>query len=136
MHVLLIEDNPRDVDLARIALARSGLPCGLIAVPDGDAALDHLGRRGDGDPAPVMVFLDLNLGASRGSGLIAAIRALPGMAWLPIVILTTSNDPLDVAECYRRGANAYMVKSIDFARFAEGLRGAVRFWARVNCRPR
>ena len=136
MHVLFIEDNPRDVELARIALERSGLPVGFAAVPDEEAATAYLlcrgGYAGREPEPPAVIFLDLALHQARGSDLIATIRSHPGLAWLPIVMLTTSHSRADVAECYRRGANAYTIKPVSFAEYVVQLRQAVQFWVGVN----
>ena len=138
MHILLIEDNPHDVELARVALARCGLPVELVAVPDEAGAVDFLLRRGAHVDrpagAPAVVFLDLVLEESRGVELIATIRAHDRLAWVPIVMLTTSHSPRDIAECYRRGANAYMVKPLSLGEFAENFARALRFWTQINTR--
>ena len=136
MHVLFIEDDPRDVELVRVALARSAVPTELVAVPDEAGAVAFLLRRGEhaGRPPelPAVIFLDLRLEGARGSELIATIRSQDGLAWVPVVMLTASADPADIAECYRRGANAYMVKPIDLSEFAENFARALRFWTQIN----
>ena len=136
MHVLFIEDDPRDVELVRVALARSDMPVELISVPDETKAVDFLLRRGEhaGRPSelPAVIFLDLMLEGARRSDLIPTLRSHDGLAWVPIVMLTASAEPADVAECYRRGANAYMVKPIDMAEFAENFARALRFWTEIN----
>jgi CheY-like chemotaxis protein len=140
MHILFIDDDWRDVELAQSALAKSGLPVVFAYAPDEIQAMDYLTCRGhhEGRPpeAPAVIFLDLKLDDTRGTDLIAGVRAIPGLAHIPIVMLTTSNDQGDIRECYRRGANAYLAKPIAYGEFAELFVNAVRFWAMTNTRPR
>jgi two-component system, response regulator len=139
MHILLIGDDPRDLELARSALAAFGIPVDFASAPDEARAMDHLLRRGEsaGRPAgnPVAIFLDLKLEDSRGRDMIAEIRRHRGLAHIPIVMLTTSRDEGVVGECYRRGANACMVKPVAHAEFAINFLRAVRYWAEVNVPP-
>lgn len=139
MQLLFIENDPRDIELTRSALGKAEFDATLVGVSDEVEALDYLCRRGrfaDREPEdPAVIFLDLRLQDRLGTELIASIRALPGFRHVPIVMLTTSHDAADVEECYRRGANAYVAKSMDFSEFTRSFLRAVRFWSRVNVRP-
>lgn len=139
MHVLLIDDDRHDTDLARATMISSDLPVTFFVAADEREALDYLRREenlpGQDPGPPSVVFLDLLLVNSRGSDLIVSIRSRRGLARVPIVMLTMSRHPGDVEECYRRGANAYMVKSLDYGKFAADFILAVRFWAGLNVRP-
>lgn len=136
MHLLYIEHDPRDIELFRLAMDRLGTPVALATVPDEATALDYLLNRGEyaHRPAklPMVIFLDLKLENSLGSDLIGQIRQHSEFSLIPIVMLTSSRDPLDEAECYRQGANAYMAKSMAFADFADDLCHAILYWSQAN----
>jgi CheY-like chemotaxis protein len=121
--ILLIEDNPDDVELTRIAFSEAGIAHRLVVVSDGAAALDYLfarGRYAARDPLrlPAIVLLDLNLPKVDGREVLQAIRDNDTTRALPVVVLTTSDEPFDVAASYALGANSYIQKPVDFAQFA------------------
>ena len=125
--ILLVEDNPDDVELTRIAFAEAGSDHRLQVVTDGAQALDYLfaqGAHAGRDPAdlPAVVLLDLNLPKRNGREVLQAIRANPATRSLPVVVLTTSAEPVDVDVVYELGANSYIQKPVEFERFVEVVR--------------
>lgn len=136
--VLLVEDNPGDAELTLMALSRHGLGKRVVHARDGVDALDYLHRRGDHaestDPVPALVLLDLKMPMLDGFAVIRDMRKTPTLAHVPVVVLTSSNEPTDRLRAYESGANAYMCKPVDFVEFMEAMRCACQFWMQVNQR--
>lgn len=119
--ILLAEDNPGDVFLVRRALEKQGLKVNLIVVEDGQAALRFI-EQADADPAadcPDLVLLDLNLPRATGSRVLARIRQSPRCATTPIIIITSSDSPLDRENSASLGASGYFQKPGDLAGFMQ-----------------
>jgi CheY-like chemotaxis protein len=140
-HILLVEDNPDDVELTRIAFEEAGSPHRLSVVTDGAEALDFLMARGrhaarEGAAPPDLVLLDLNLPKLDGREVLHAIRRHPGTRSLPVVMLTTSAEPGDVDALYALGANSCIQKPVDFERFVEVVRHVGLYWLALNQSPR
>lgn len=138
--ILLVEDNPDDVELTRIAFAESGLDTRLDVVRDGPEALDYLFARGayaDRDPArlPAIVLLDLNLPKLDGREVLQAIRGNEATRKLPVVVLTTSTEPFDVEASYALGANSYIRKPVDFEQFVWAVKQVGLYWLMLNHSP-
>ncbi|WP_240096359.1 response regulator [Thermomonas flagellata] len=138
--ILLVEDNPDDVELTRIAFAEAGSDHRLQVVTDGAQALDYLFAQGafaGRDPAdlPAVVLLDLNLPKRNGREVLQAIRANPATRSLPVVVLTTSAEPVDVDVVYELGANSYIQKPVEFERFVEVVRQIGLYWLVLNQPP-
>ncbi len=137
-HILLVEDNAGDAELTMMAFERQGLAKRVIHVRDGVEAMDYLLRRGNhvqrnpGNPA--LVFLDLKMPMLDGFVVLKEIRSTPGLTTLPVVVLTSSNEPGDRRRAYDAGANAYMCKPVDFVEFMDAMRCACQFWLKVNRR--
>ena len=132
--ILLVEDNPDDAELTRIAFAEAGGDYRLRVVSDGAQAVAYLQ---DCTPAdlPALVLLDLNLPKLNGREVLQAIRAEPATRSLPVVVLTTSAEPFDVDKVYELGANSYIQKPVDFARFVEVVRQIGLYWLALNQPP-
>lgn len=138
--ILLVEDNPDDVELTRLAFAEAASGHRLHAVGDGAEALDYLLARGwhagrEGATLPALVLLDLNLPRLDGREVLQAIRAAPATRGLPVVVLTTSAEPRDVDQSYALGANSYIQKPLQFERFVEAVRQIGRYWLELNLAP-
>ena len=137
--ILLVDDNPRDIELALDALAHHNLANEVVAVRDGAEALDYLYRRGQfagrtgGQPA--VVLLDLKMPKVDGLQVLREIRRTPELRLLPVVMLTSSNQEADIAECYSLGASAYVVKPVDFHDFVEAVKKTQMFWTLINEPP-
>ena len=140
--ILLVEDNPDDVELTRLAFAEAGEPHRLHVVSDGAEAVDYLLARGrhadrDGADLPALVLLDLNLPDMSGTDILARIKGDGGpVKRTPVVVLTTSVEPSDVDRAYVLGANSYIQKPVEFDRFVEVVRQFGRYWLGINLPPR
>ncbi len=131
--ILLVEDNPADVKITQRALKESAVPVELIVVRDGQEAVEYLLREGkhassEGWRGPDLILLDLNLPRLSGLEVLQRIRATPALRAVPVVVLTTSRRPEDVQAMYAAGANTYIEKPQDFARFAQVLHVIQRYW--------
>jgi CheY-like chemotaxis protein len=137
--ILLVEDNPNDVELTLEALAEHNLANFVVVARDGEEALDYLFYRGTfaGRPAgnPVVILLDLKLPKVSGHEVLRAIRADNKLKMIPVVILTSSREEQDLIEGYRNGVNAYVVKPVDFSDFLEAMKSLGVFWAVINEAP-
>jgi two-component system response regulator len=138
--ILLVEDNPDDVDLALYALRRHQLANHIHVVRDGVEALDFIFCRGDYQERswthnPKLILLDLNMPKLNGLEVLEAVRANPDTAKIPIVVLTTSKEESDLVESYRLGVNSYIVKPVDFEQFSDVIRRLGYYWLLLNERP-
>lgn len=133
--ILLVEDNPDDVELTRIAFAEAGCAHQLVVVSDGAEAVSYLQACTAAD-LPALVLLDLNLPRLDGREVLQAIRAEAATRSLPVVVLTTSAEPFDVDKVYELGANSYIQKPVDFERFVEVVRQIGLYWLDLNHPPR
>jgi CheY-like chemotaxis protein len=137
--ILLAEDNPADLELTLEALGQNRLANEVVAVRDGEEALDYLFRRGtyagrtDGNPA--VILLDLKMPKVDGLQVLREVKADENLRQIPIVMLTSSREEQDLVDSYRLGANAYVVKPVDFGRFVDAVRQLGMFWAVVNEPP-
>jgi len=130
--ILLVEDNPDDATLTELAL-RKEVPANLEVARDGQEALDYL--LNDANERPRLVLLDLRLPNIDGLEVLRRIRDHERTCLTPVVILTSSSAPNDVAAAYRHGANSYVCKPIDFDEFAEQVRQIGSYWLVVNESP-
>lgn len=138
--LLLVEDNPDDVELTRRAFARSNIMNRLVVVTDGEQALHYLFATGpfaDRNPhdLPHAVLLDLNLPKFSGLEVLRRIRADEATRRLPVIVLTTSREERDIVGSYDLGANSYVRKPVDFAQFLEAARQLGLYWLVLNERP-
>ncbi|MDQ8032946.1 MAG: response regulator [Bordetella sp.] len=134
--ILLVEDNPKDLELTLVALERSQLANEVITARDGVEALDwllsqgaHVGRS-DGDPA--VVLLDLKLPKIDGLEVLERIKTNPDTRHIPVVMLTASREESDLVKSYDLGVNAFVVKPVDFQDFFRAIRELGMFWAILN----
>lgn len=134
--VLLVEDNPSDIELAQRAFARSGMPVELVVAEDGREALDHLFGAAPSDAMeqalPALVLLDLQLPRVDGLEVLRRIRSDPRTRRLPVVVLTTSREEQGVAQSYDLGANSYIRKPVDFRQFSEFIHHLCMYWLVMN----
>lgn len=138
--ILLVGDNPDDVELTRIAFAEAGSGHVIRVVSDGAEAVDYLLGRGayagrDLTDQPALVLLDLNLPKLNGREVLQAIRETPETRTLPVVVLTTSAEPMDVGSVYELGANSYIQKPVEFERFVDVVRQIGLYWLVLNQPP-
>jgi CheY-like chemotaxis protein len=135
--ILLVEDNPDDVELTRIAFTQAKIANKLVVARDGAEALDYLFARGahaDRDPThlPSIVLLDLNLPKVDGREVLHAIRGNELTRSLPVVVLTTSVEPFDVEASYALGVNSYIQKPVDFEHFVWAVQQVGLYWLVLN----
>ncbi len=135
--ILLVEDNPDDVELTRLAFDEAKIANQLVVVGDGAEALDYLfarGRYADRDPTemPSIVLLDLNLPKVDGREVLQAVRANEATRTLPVVVLTTSTEPFDVEASYALGVNSYIQKPVDFEQFVWAVKQVGLYWLVLN----
>ncbi len=135
--LLLVEDNPDDVELTLRALKKNQIATDVVVARDGVEALAYLFATGpyadrDPDADPALVLLDLKLPKIDGLEVLRQMRAADRTAFLPVVVLTLSNEEQDILEAYRQGANSYLRKPIDFDRFHELLLQVGRYWLQLN----
>jgi CheY-like chemotaxis protein len=139
-HILLIEDSDEDVTATVRGMRRDDLEIVLNRCTTGDQALDYLYQRGrytdaTRAPRPSLILLDLNLPGTDGRSLLAVIKDDEDLKSIPVVVLTTSNNPQDIATCYRRGANSYQIKPVDYARFKQSLQTMIAYWFQTAILP-
>ena len=137
--ILLVEDDPNDVELTLSALAENRIANGVIVARDGEEALDYLFRRGAYESRevgePVVVLLDLKLPKVSGMEVLEQIKDDPESRTLPVVVLTSSREEQDLVRSYDLGTNAYVVKPVDFPDFIEAVRQVGLFWTITNQPP-
>jgi len=132
--ILLVDDSPDDVALTLRALKKNGMTNHVDVAPDGEEALKYLLPEGDGAeaPLPALVLLDINLPKVSGLEVLRIIRAHDRTRYLPVVVLTTSNEERDIVETYDLGANSYVRKPVVFGDFLEAVRVVGLYWLLVN----
>ncbi len=138
--ILLVEDDPGDVDLTLRALQRDGIANEVDVVRDGAEALDYMFRRGayegrDPEECPVVILLDLKLPKVDGVEVLKALRADERTRCMPVVILTSSDQEEDITKCYECGANSYVTKPVSAPDFRRAVRQLGLYWALVNVPP-
>lgn len=135
-YILLADDNANDLELTQRALKQYKLANEIVVVRDGAEALDFLYRRESfssrPDIDPMVVLLDIKMPRVDGIEVLRAMKADPRFQFIPVVMLTSSQQGPDVEECYQLGANAYVVKPVDFAQFADAVKTIGKFWAVLN----
>lgn len=141
VEILLVEDNPRDAEIALRALKAHKLANHVVHVKDGQEALDWLFGVGhfagrDVNHRPKVVLLDLKLPKVDGIEVLRAVRADPRTHRLPVVVLTSSREEQDVVRTYDLGVNSYIVKPVDFENFSAAVAEAGHYWLLLNQEPR
>lgn len=137
--ILLVEDNPKDIELTLEALAEHNLANHVITVKDGVEAMEYLRYEGQyktrrrGHPA--VILLDIKMPRMDGMEVLRAIRSDEKLRTIPVVILTSSREEPDLKKCYELGANAYVVKPVDFKAFIDAVKEIGVFWALMNELP-
>jgi hypothetical protein len=134
--ILLVEDNPQDLDLTLRAFRRRNLANPVEVARDGQEALDFIPRWEAGETLPLVVLLDLKLPKVDGLEVLRHLRATPVSATLPVVVLTSSAEDRDVRTAYRLHANSYIVKPVDFNKFMEVATQIELYWCLLNHPPR
>ena len=134
--ILLVEDNPMDIDLTQRAFAKRRLANPLEVDRDGEETLARMARWEAGEPPPLVILLDLKLPKVDGLEVLRRIKTHPQFRSIPVVVLTTSAEEHDVRAAYQLGANSYIVKPVDFDKFLEVARQIDLYWCALNMPPR
>jgi CheY-like chemotaxis protein len=133
--ILLVEDNPMDVDLALRAFKKRRLTNPIEVARDGEEALAWIPRWEAGEPLPAVILLDLKLPRVDGLEVLRQLKSHPDLRRLPVVVLTTSAESQDVARAYELGVNSYIVKPVNFDKFMEVAAQIEIYWTVINARP-
>jgi len=141
IEILLVEDNPDDLDMALHALRKVNLANRIQVARDGAEALDfifaqgaHTGRKVENTPK--VILLDLKLPKVDGLEVLRRVKGDPRTKTIPVVVLTSSKEQPDVAECYNLGVNSYIVKPVNFERFATAVADLGMYWLLLNQPPK
>ncbi|HUP91813.1 MAG TPA: response regulator [Solimonas sp.] len=136
-NVFLVEDNPGDVVIMKEALRESGVPFTLQVARTGDEALARLTELVEGPrpSPPSLIFMDLKIPPMSGLGLLAAVKSNPLLQRIPVLVLSTSSNEIDVAEAYRLHANSYLEKPMEFSCFVQMVRSVHDFWNATSVPP-
>jgi CheY-like chemotaxis protein len=140
VEILLVEDNPNDIELTLRAFEKNKLTNSIDVARDGAEALDYLFCRGPHAhrqfvPHPRVVLLDLKLPRVDGLEVLQQLKGDPRTRPIPVVVLTSSREERDVVESYQLGVNSYIVKPVDFAQFVEAVRQLGLYWLLLNEPP-
>lgn len=134
--ILLVEDNPIDLDLTLRAFSRRKLANPVNVSRDGEEALAWIPRWEAGEPWPVVILLDLKLPRVDGLEVLRQLKQHPALQAIPVVVLTSSREDRDVKSAYQLGANSYIVKPVDFDKFIEVATQIELYWGVFNEPPR
>src|SRR3984893_3945028 len=137
--ILLVEDDPKDVELTLTTLEEYNLANEVVVTPDGEEALDYLYRRHSfvtrSNVNPAVLLLDLKLPKIDGLEVLQQIKSDEKLRMIPVVVLTSSHEQRDMVASYSLGVNAYVVKPVDFYEFVNAIRELGVFWAIINEPP-
>jgi len=134
--ILLVEDNPVDLDLTIRAFSRGRLVNPIVVARDGEEALSFIPRWESGEPVPLIALLDLKLPKVDGLEVLRQLKTHPTFHTIPVIVLTTSAEDIDVQEAYKLGANSYIAKPCDFDKFVEVASQIEIYWCALNTPPR
>lgn len=137
VEILLVEDNPADIEITRLSLMRSNIHNNLNVVMDGAEAIQYLRKEGQFAEAlrPDLVLLDLNLPKKGGHQVLGEIKQDKDLADIPVVVLSSSNAEMDIKKSYKLHANCYVRKPVDFDQFVNIISETKDFWFRVAKLP-
>lgn len=137
--ILVIEDNPDDQILTVRALKSASVDSPVIVLEDGEEALKYLfgdvDQRSRNVESVGVVLLDVKLPKVGGLEVLRHLRSSPSTQWLPVIMVTSSDEPADLLEAYRLGANSFITKPIDYREFVEQMTLLARYWLQVNRVP-
>jgi len=135
--ILLVEDNPMDVDLTLQAFSEHGVANPIVVCRDGEEALDYMTAHNAGSDAqlPALVLLDLRLPKVDGIEVLSRARRDDIWRQVPFIVLTTSRQTTDIEAAYRLGVNSYIVKPVDFEAFTDLVKTIQTYWLLTNVPP-
>jgi two-component system, response regulator len=140
VEILLVEDNPADVELTLRALKKNNIANRVEVAGDGEEALDFIFARGKFskrriESLPKLILLDLKLPKIGGLEVLKEIKGNQKTRMIPVVILTSSKEERDIVESYSLGVNSYIVKPVDFSKFVDSVRDLGMYWLLINQPP-
>lgn len=140
IEILIVEDNPNDAEMALRALKKNNLTNKVLIVGDGEEALEFVFAKGKFSGSeeahrPKIILLDLKLPKIDGLEVLEAIKNNPNTQAIPIIVLTSSKEEMDMVESYRLGVNSYIVKPVDFDKFVDAVRDLGLYWLLLNQQP-
>ncbi|HML24756.1 MAG TPA: response regulator [Aggregatilinea sp.] len=133
--ILLVEDNPMDIDLTKRAFERRNLSNPLNIARDGEEALEWIGKWDGGEPRPVIILLDLKLPKIDGLEVLRRLKSHPVYRMIPVAVLTSSDEDRDIVSAYQLGVNSYIVKPVDFEKFLKVAEQIELYWVVYNHPP-
>ena len=139
--ILVVEDDPADREMVDLAFKRAAVANPVVAVGDGQEALDYLNREGrfrdrpEAEGIPAVIILDLNMPLMGGHEFLSLLKAKSGCSMIPIVVLTTSQFDQDLIQSYALGANSCITKPGDFEQLVDIARAIGDYWCRINRVP-
>ena len=138
--ILIVEDSDEDFEATLWALRKSAVEVPISRCRDGEQALDYLEHRGrfadiEEERLPALILLDLNLPRTDGREVLEHVKASAKLRKVPVVVLTTSANPLDVETCYRFGANSYLLKPVSMQKLREMVQSLIEYWFRIVLLP-
>ena len=133
--ILLVEDNPMDVDLTRRAFIRRKVKHPIDVAQDGEQVLAYISNWDDKRPLPILVLLDLKLPKVDGLEVLHQLKSDPRFRSVPVVVLSTSTEERDIQIAYQKGANSYIVKPVDFDQFMQIVEHIQIYWCLLNTPP-
>jgi len=133
--ILVVEDNPLDLDLTQRAFAKHRLANPIHVARDGEEALNFIPRCESGEPQPAVILLDLKLPKVSGLDVLRQLKRHSKFNVIPVVVLTTSGEDRDIEDAYRLGANSYIIKPVDFEKFLEVASQIEVYWCVLNTSP-
>lgn len=136
--ILIVDDSPKDVELAIAALSENNMANEIIVAEDGVEALDYLYKRGkflNESGYPAVILLDIKMPKMNGIEVLKHIRNDSKFKLIPVIMVTSSREERDLVESYKLGANSYVVKPVDFTQFMEAIKILGQYWAVINHPP-
>ena len=133
--ILLVEDNPMDVDLTRRAFMRRKVNHPIEVARDGEEVLTFISGWGEQRPIPILILLDLKLPKVDGLEVLHHLKTHPRFHVIPVVVLSTSTEDRDIQVAYREGANSFIVKPVDFDQFMQIVEHIQIYWCMLNTPP-
>ena len=130
--ILLVEDNPVDLDLTLRAFAAKNISNPIQIARDGEEALKYFERWKNGEPTPIVILLDLNMPKINGLEVLEKLKSHPVYKTIPVVVLTTSSESSDLQKAYQLGVNSYIVKPVSFENFLDVVGHIDLYWRLTN----
>ena len=136
--ILIVDDSPKDVELAIAALAEKNLANEVVVAEDGEEALDYLYKRGkfvEDTSSPAVILLDIKMPKMDGIEVLRHIRSADKFRTIPVIMVTSSREERDLVESYKLGANSYVVKPVDIVQFIDAIKALGQYWGIINQTP-